>query len=185
MKLTGQSGTLSVNGIRSRSFGVSGEYQFTDRLGVDLGAFRASPDVNLLNRIKELDLDARATDGQAMAPVMLGLNVHLMPEDRLDVYVAPFIAYIFYGDLEFYINETIEIDGQPITLQDSVRVDVADDWGYGATLGIDVPFSSRPWAFAANARYLVTNLDITDPEGDREDLGFDSWVISLGVRYTF
>ena len=176
---------LTADADGALGFGLSGEYQFTDRLGLELGVFRASPDVNLFNYIRELDLAAATSDGQAMTPVSLGLAIHLLPESRLDLYVTPFVSYVYYGDLEFFIRETIEIDGQPVTLEDSLRVDVANDVAYGGTLGLDIPFSSRPWAVATSLRYLATSLDITDPEGDRETLDFDSWIISLGLRYTF
>lgn len=176
---------LTADADGALGLGISGEYQFSDRLGLELGVFRASPDINLVNYVRELDLAAQASDGQAMTPVSLGLNIHLLPEDRLDFYLAPFVAYVYYGDLEFHLNETIEIGGQTVTLQDSVRVDVDNDLAYGATLGLDIPFSSQPWAVATSVRYLATGLDITDPEGDRETLDFDSWIVSLGLRYSF
>lgn len=176
---------LSADADGAFGLGVSGEYQFSDRVGLELGVFRATPDINLVNTIRALDLTARTSDGQTMTPVSLALNLHLLPKDRLDLYIAPFMAYVYYGDLEFSIEETIEIDGQEVTLQDSIRVDVATDFTYGATLGLDIPFSVRPFAIATTLRYLVTGLDITDPDGDREKLDFDSWIVSLGLRYTF
>lgn len=181
----GEEQDLTADADGALGLGISGEYQFSDRLGLELGIFRASPDINLVNYLKELDLAAHTSDGQAMTPVSLGLNIHLLPEDRLDLYLAPFVAYVYYGDLEFHISETVEIDGQTITLQDSIRVDVANDLAYGATVGLDIPFSSKPWAIATSLRYLATSLDITDPDGDRETLDFDSWIISLGLRYSF
>ncbi len=176
---------VSADADGALGFGISGEYQFSEWLGVEIGVFRASPDVNLANEIRELDLIALASDGQLMTPVSLGLNIHFLPKDRLDVYFSPFIAYVSYGDLEFSIRETVEIAGQEIVLEDSIRVDVANDTAYGASLGLDIPFSSRPWAIATSLRYLATSLDITEPEGDREKLDFDSWVVSVGLRYTF
>ena len=181
----GEEQDLTADADGALGLGLSGEYQFSERLGLELGVFRASPDINLVNYLRELDLTARTSDGQAMTPVSLGLNIHLLPEDRLDLYLAPFVAYVYYGDLEFHIDETFEIDGQTVTLQDSIRVDVDNDLAYGATLGLDIPFSSQPWAIATSLRYLATSLDITDPDGDRETLGFDSWIVSLGLSYSF
>jgi outer membrane protein W len=176
---------ISADADGAFGLGVSGEYQLSAWLGVEIGVFRASPDVHLANEIRELDLIALASDGQVMTPVSLGLNIHFLPKDRLDVYLSPFVAYVYYGDLEFLVRETIAIGDQEIVLEDSIRVDVANDTAYGATVGLDIPFSSRPWAVATSLRYLATSLDITDPEGDREELDFDSWVVSLGLRYTF
>ena len=106
--MTGEEQDLTADADGALGLGISGEYQFSDRLGLELGIFRASPDVNLVNTIKELDLTARASDGQAMTPATLGLNIHLLPEDRLDLYISPFLAYVYYGDLDFFISETID-----------------------------------------------------------------------------
>ena len=178
-------GEISADADGALGFGASAEYQFSDRLGVDLGLFRAAPDINLSNYIREFDITARATDGLAMTPLSLGLDIHLLPRDRVDLYLAPFVSWVYYGDLEFFVDESIDIDGQIIRIRDSVRVEAEDDLAYGATLGIDVPFSSRPWAVSAGLRYMWTELDLTDPDGVTEKLDFATWIVSLGLRYTF
>ena len=75
--------------------------------------------------------------------------------------------------------------GQEVVLQDSVRVTVADDVAYGGVLGLDIPFSARPWAVTLSLRTMSTDIDITDPEGAREKLDFDTAAVSVGLRYTF
>jgi len=165
--------------------GISAEYQFSDRLGLELGILRASPDIVLDYYLREFDVSFSVSDGLAMTPLTLGLNIHLLPESRLDLYLSPFLGYIRNGDLEFTIDQSFEVDGQSITIRDTARVQVASDIGYGATLGVDIPFSSRPWAFATSLRYLATKLDATDPEGEGINPDFDSWILTAGLRYSF
>ena len=42
------------------------------------------------------------------------------------LYLAPFVAYVRTGDLEFSIDETFQIDGQPVTFRDTARVEIAE-----------------------------------------------------------
>jgi outer membrane protein W len=176
---------LTADADAAWGLGLSGEYQFTDRVGIELAAFRATPDLNLHNTVSELDLTVHTSDGLAMTPISLGVAVHLLPKSRFDMYITPFIAHISYSDLDFYLNETVVIDGQEVVLQDSIRVTVADDIAYGGVVGLDIPFSARPWAVTLSLRSMSTDLDITDPEGAREKLDFDTAAVTVGLRYTF
>jgi len=119
-----------------------------------------------------------------MTPITLGLDIHLLPKNRLDLYLSPFLGYVRNSDLEFIVNETFEVAGQIIRMQDRARIEVASDVAYGATLGLDIPFSSRPWALATSLRYLATELDATDPEGENIHPDFDSWILTVGLRYS-
>jgi len=165
--------------------GLSAEYQFSERLGFELGVFRASPEIILDYHLPELDLSFSVTDHLAMTPITLGLDIHLLPKSRLDLYLAPFLGYVRNGDLEFTVNESVEIEGQVIFIQDTERVNVASDVAYGATLGLDIPFSSQPWAIATSLRYLASELDATESEGDNIRPDFNSWILTAGLRHTF
>lgn len=176
---------ISAEADGAFGLGLSAEYQFSDRVGLELGIFRASPEVILEYHLRLFDLSFSVSDDLAMTPVYLGLPVHLLPESRIDVYLSPFLAYVRYSDLEFTIHQTFEFAGQQITLRDSARVSVASDVAYGAMLGVDFPFSSRPWAIATSLRYLATELDATDPEGEGIRPDFDSWILTAGIRYSF
>jgi hypothetical protein len=165
--------------------GISAEYQFSDRLGLELGILRASPDIVLDYYLREFDASFSVSDSLAMTPITLGLDIHLLPESRLDLYLSPFLGYVRNSDLEFTINQSFEVGGQIITIEDAARVQVASDVAYGATLGVDIPFSSRPWAVATSLRYLATELNATDPDGESITPDFNSWILTVGLRYTF
>lgn len=165
--------------------GISAEYQFSDRLGFELGVLRATPEIVLDYYLTVFDVSLTTTDDLAMTPISLGLNIHLLPKSRLDLYLSPFLAYVRNGDLEFNINETFEVDGQILRIQDSNRVTVASDVAYGASLGLDIPFSSKPWAIATSLRYMASELNAADPEGESISPDFNSWILTAGFRYTF
>ena len=169
----------------SFGLGISAEYQFTERLGVELGILRATPKITLDYAFRDLGLQLQTSDNLAMTPISLGLDIHLLPEKRLDVYLAPVLAYVWNSDLDFVVDQTFEIEGQPIRIRDEARVNVSNDVAYGATLGVDIPFSARPWAVATSLRYLATELEATDPEGEGIRPDFNTSIVTVGLRYSF
>lgn len=165
--------------------GISAEYQFSDRLGLELGILRASPDIVLDYYLREFDVSFSVSDSLAMTPLTLGLNIHLLPANRLDLYLSPFVGYVRNSDLEFTINRSFETGDGTITIRDTARIQVASDMTYGATLGVDIPFSSKPWAIATSLRYLASELDATDSEGESISPDLNSWILTAGLRYSF
>lgn len=165
--------------------GISGEYQVSELLGIDLGIMRAVPDVDLHVEDSSLGASISASDGLTMTPLSLGLNFHLTPKQRFDLYIAPYLAYVLYSDVEWRVKETLIIDGVPVELEDAIRFAVSNDLAYGAVLGADIPIGPKRWYFSGSLRYMVTELDGTDDEGDREILDLDPFIVSVGVRYSF
>lgn len=176
---------ITATAAGSFGLGISAEYQFSDRLGLELGILRTTPKITLDYSFGDLGLQLQTSDNLAMTPISLGLDIHLLPKERLDVYIAPVVAYVWNSDLEFIIDQTFEIGGQTLRIRDEARVTVASEFAYGATLGVDIPFSARPWAVATSLRYLATELDARDPEGDRISPDFNSWILTAGLRYSF
>ena len=176
---------VSVDADDAWGLGVSGEYQVSGLLGVDLGIMRAVPDVNILVDDTLLGASLNATDGLTMTPLSIGLNFHLTPGQRFDLYLGPFLAYVLYSDLEWRVNETIDVGGVPIVIDETLRMSVANDLAYGAVAGIDIPVGSRGWYLSGTLKYMATELDITDPDGDSENLSLDPIIVAIGVRYSF
>ena len=81
--------------------------------------------------------------------------------------------------------ETIVVDGIPIPFDQTLRMSVANDLAYGAVVGADVPLGPEGWYFSSSLKYLATELDATDPEGDSENLSLDPLMIAVGIRYSF
>lgn len=165
--------------------GISGEYQVSELLGVDLGIMRAVPDVNLRVEDAFLGVSIGASDGLTMTPLSLGLNFHVTPKQRFDLYIGPYLAYVLYSDLEWRVTETIVVDGVPIVFDETVRVSVDNDLAYGAVVGADVPLGPEGWYFSGAVKYMATELEVRDPDGERENLTLDPFIVSIGVRYSF
>lgn len=176
---------VSVDADDAWGLGISGEYQVSDLLGVDLGVLRAVPDLQVGVDDAFLDLSVSATDGMTMTPLSIGLNFHLTPKQRFDLYLGPFLAYVLYSDLEWRVNETIEVGGVPVVIDETLRMAVANDLAYGAVAGADIPIGSRGWYISGTLKYMATEVDITDPDGDSENLSLDPIIVAVGMRYSF
>ena len=92
---------------------------------------------------------------------------------------------MLYGDLEWRVNETINVDGVPVDFDQTLRLSVANDLAYGAVAGADIPIGTRGWYLSGTLRSMATELEATSPEGDSETLSLDPVIVTLGVRYSF
>lgn len=176
---------VTVDADDTWGLGISGEYQVSELLGVELGILRTSPDVRIVSEEQSLGLSLSATDSLTMTPLSIGLNFHLTSARRFDFYLGPFLAYVLYGDLEWRVNETVVVGGVPIVLDETLRTSVANDLAYGAVAGVDIPLGPEGWCFSGAVKYLATELDATNPDGDSENLSLDPLLVLVGVRYSF
>lgn len=170
-------GDLTIEAVEAFGPFVSYEYRLSPRIGLEAAVTSTRHDVdgtldgtlqqidNLSGEVlAEMALEETATVGDvSLMPLTLGLNVHLLGEDGLDLYVGPVAGYVWFGDLEIE-GETVAID---------------DDVTFGAVLGLDVPLGDR-WIVGGAVRYLAVSADL---EG--ESLGVDPWVVHAhaGVRF--
>jgi outer membrane protein W len=165
--------------------GVSGEFQFSRRLGVELGIFRATPAIDLRFDFPDLALSATSSDELTITSATLGLNIHLTPKQRFDVYVGPLLAYIRYSDLQFDVRANAVVDEVPIVLEDHIRLEVDYDNAIGGVIGVDAPIRWEGWSVSARVSYLATELDVTGDDGERRVLDFDPLVIGIGMSFRF
>jgi len=156
-------------------FSLAIERQFSRRLGVELGVLLAEPELQL-----DLELDGFpiiVSEGIGFTAVTGGLNVHLTPEKRVDLYVAPLLVYTSFDDLNFRFRVGDE------TLTAAFRSD--DDFAVGAQLGADVLFGEGRWSLNLTVRYLDIGLSVVDEEGVHTVLHFDPLVLGVGLGYGF
>ena len=156
-------------------FSLALERRLSRRLGVELGVLLAEPDLQL-----DLVLDGSpisVAEGLGFTAVTAGLNVHLTPDARVDLYVAPLAVYTSFDDLRFRLR----VGGETATAD--FRSD--DDFAFGAQIGADIPFGGGRWSLDLTARYLDVGLSVVDDEGVYTVLQFDPLVLSagLGVRF--
>ncbi|MEM7354105.1 MAG: outer membrane beta-barrel protein [Acidobacteriota bacterium] len=166
------------------------EIDINDRLGIELGAswleLEASERQEFFGFVTDLTASITAT------PVTLALNLHLTPQKRYDVYLAPKIGWAFYDDFELVtrVDGSFNFPGLPIfpTLTidgETVVTDLAteDQFLFGLRLGVDVPFGQSAWSFSSSLDYTDLPLEFDFVEG--ADLGIDPLSIGVGIAYGF
>lgn len=152
--------------------GFQAEYRASPRLGIELGLLGAA----------EFDISNRTSRGHfrngvsitGFAPLSLGFNIHLTPEQSFDLYAGPQIALVNYGSEQAWWD--LSSGGNEISIE--------SDWAWGLAAGIDIPLGKRGWLFNANLRYLDSN--IKQSRGDDYVSGeFNPAIFSIGVGYAF
>ncbi len=169
--------SVAVGSGDAIGLGAALERQFNRRLGLELGALFAEPDI-IVGTGFDGGPTLDATEGVSLRAITLGLNVHLTPDKPVDLYAGPFLAHVTYGNLRF------------IAQDNSGRVDVgvssSDDFTVGAQLGADVNFGDSAWSLNLVGRYLDSSLDVvTGEERTVSQLDIDSLIFGVGVGFRF
>ena len=175
---TGSNGVVVVDGTVvsagldwGSGAGVRAEYRMNERLGVEIGVLGAA----------SVDTSVEAGPGvtttsvelNAFTPWTAGLNVHLIPDQRLDLYAGVMAAWVRYSD--------VDVVTQVGSTYTSVSAD--NDFGPGAILGLDVPIGEMGrWVFQANLRYIQTSVS-SDRSGYRADFDVNPTIFSIGFGY--
>lgn len=173
VEVLGTSEGLSITTSSGIGFGLDLEYRASRRLGVDFGVLSAAPSIGTSVDISWKSFSASA--GVTMTPLTAGLNVHLTPDSRFDVYLGPLLAYVIY-------------DGFTLTagpgLSESFRSE--NDLGFGANLGVDVGIDNKGrWTLNAAIKYIDTTLEAKPSDGDAGRTDFDPTIVCVGVGYRF
>lgn len=177
-------GTLTLEPQSEAALFVGYERRLTDLLGVEFTLWGAEHDVdgqlkgtawlldsNTGELITTAPIDATEKLGTVTVnPVTAGVNFHLTPNARADLYLGPFVSYVLYGDLEAEGEQALAID---------------DDFGWGAVVGVDISLGKSAWLLTGAARYLDTEASPKDLGPDDDPLDVTPWVvqISAGVKF--
>lgn len=159
------------------------ERRFTNRLGLEVATWLAKHDVDgrvqgtywLLDSgtgmlIETGSIDVTDTFGEVnVMPLSVGLNVHLIPKSRVDLYVGPTLDYVFYGDFK--------VEGESLSIDDDVT--------WGAVLGLDIPLGDKGWMLTGAARYLDTEAEPTDMGPGDAPLDVKPWIVQISAGYHF
>lgn len=176
-------GTLTIEPQDSGALTIGYEYRLNDLLGFDFVLLNATSDVDGRARgtfwindsttgelIETGPLDETDEVGDVtLTPVTVGINFHLTPKSKLDLFVAPVIGYVFYGDLD--------LSGEKIAME--------DDFTYGATVGLDIPLGGEHWVFNGALRYLSAETKPDEPGSPGESLDVNPVVFQVAAGYRF
>jgi outer membrane protein W len=170
---TGES--FQINTDVGLGVGASLEYRVSRRLGVDLGIFSVAPDIGTSITIGPYGTSlVEISAGVTMTPVTAGLNVHLIPEGPVDVYLGPLVGYVMYSDF------TLEVGPGA-----SETFSASNELAWGANLGADIRFGKSRWSANAALKYLDSTFEARPRSGETGSADFDSTSVSLGVGYRF
>lgn len=164
--------TVITDASSSFGFGVTAEYLFSRRLGTEFGFLGATAvDFEVRQQLPSGPV-ITFIDTTTFVPYFAGLNLHLTPGKKTDVYIGALLAYVTYSDLR--------ITAPP----GSVRVGLDRDIAPGFLVGLDVPAKDKSWFFNASVRYMIADFSTT-LEGTRESVDFDPLIVGVGFGYRF
>jgi hypothetical protein len=162
--------TVRLDANPRPGLGLGLEYRFSRMLGVELSADWSEPQVRLRFVDEWLgETDTFTFTGDlSMLRVGLAVPIHLTPNSRLDLWLAPSVSWVSFGKLDFGFGEGI-----------STR----DEAALGGILGLDYPLSDR-WALHLGATYhdLRLRLRLDDDLDDFDDPD-DGEVFPLSHRF--
>ena len=148
-------------------FGLGLEYLFMPRLGVELSALSGNLDAHYeLDRAEGWGMTTRDL---GFTPLSLGLNYHLTPERRVDVYLGAFVSQAHFDSVTFR------------ALGDTRKVSFDSDTAAGIAAGADVPFTAdSAWMLSLGLRYMPS-----DAASQGFKLEIDPLITFAGIGYRF
>ena len=166
---------LSITTSSGFGVGFDLEYRVSNRLGVDFGVLSAAPSVGTSVDVGWKSINISADAGVTMTPITAGLNVHLTPDSRFDIYVGPLLAYVVYDSFTLSAGPGL-----------SESFSSENDVGFGANIGVDVGLDKQGrWTFNASLKYIDTTLEASPSDGSPGKTDFDPTIFGVGFGYRF
>jgi len=152
--------------------GLALEYRATRRLGIEALAVLADLDADFRLRVFDQGVSVSQETRDLSTDILgLGLNLHLTPQRRIDVYAGPLVALVRYGDV------TADFAGGEFI----ILADFEDDTAFGVTLGADIALgSSGRWACSLALRRLWSSAKVAD---SIFEVDVDPLIASAGLAY--
>lgn len=150
--------------------GLALEYRATRRLGIEALAILADLDATFrLRTLAPVALEEQETRDLGTDLLGVGLNVHLTPGRRIDLYAGPLIALVRYDDFRSDLEAG------------SLQAEFDDDTALGVTLGADIALgNSGKWACSLALRRLWSSTEVVD---SIFELDVDPLIASAGIAY--
>jgi len=101
-------GVFSAEGGGAAGVGVGVEYRLARRLGIELSAVHA--DLQVKTTINTATARITESPDLRFEPITLAFNLHLTPDAPLDLWVAPSLSYVRYGDFHVDAIDDLGLD---------------------------------------------------------------------------
>jgi outer membrane protein W len=121
------------------------------------------------------------------------LNVHLLAEKAVDVYVGPMLTYSIFAETDlstvvwprnYCARWTDGLCSGSVAAE--AYTEAQNDLGFGLQAGIDVPFGDRNWGFHATVKYLDVTQKLTDSWTRQvREVDLNPFVIGFGMSFKF
>jgi outer membrane protein W len=154
-------------------FGIDFEFRASRRLGIDFGVLTASPELDVVYDEASI---ITASAKLRITPIYAGLNVHLTPDSRFDLFIGPLLAYVVYSGFDLVVD--------PAFLTEEGFVS-EDEFALGVNLGLDVRLGDSGWLLTAAFKYLDTTLEASPRDEGTGSTAIDPKIFSIGVGYRF
>ena len=160
-------GTVETK-VDGSSFGFGGdlEYKFTRRLGFDFAVGYTNTTVQFTSSV---DPNVVQTTKLSVTPLLFALNLHVVSNDRLDVWFGPQMGYVIWGNtMEFPVAGAGVFVYEPANVFSPL----------GFAVGADVFLKDN---LALNLAFRWQNAD-ADGDGN---LTVDPTFVTAGLTFTF
>lgn len=159
--------------------GLAVERRLSPQLGVELGLSRSDPRFSLHGTPQVAQLPAFDTAADISTWIAtFGLDIHLTPERRIDLWVAPLAALVH---TEAFTLRVDELDAE-------ARFGSGDEFAYGAQVGLAIPFNDRS-GFYSSLTLLEADLDVAELDQPQGAPGlaaaYDPLMLAVGFSTRF
>jgi outer membrane protein W len=133
------------------------EFRFIKLLGLEVSYLNSTNDIEFGDAtIGEVDL----------TPYNVALNFHIIPSTYFDLYIAPVVSFVDWGDIK---------------LEDGTSEEADSEVAYGAAIGVDISFHKN-FAFIGGVRWLSLDLSLEDADGSA---AVDPLISRVGFAFRF
>lgn len=168
---------INVTAGSDLGYGLSLEYQFSSRWGIEGGFMQGKPAVELNAEVPGYGT-LSLSDSMKTTVLLAEINFHLTPNSpSFDFYVGAGIARMSYNDLLFEIEE----------IDQFLAVDIASETTWSAKAGLDIAIG-KGWSAIGALRYVDSSLkayEAEDGPGDSETFDFKIYNFNVGIAYSF
>lgn len=172
---------------------LSIERRLSSRWGVEVGALHGESIAAYESRVGDFVIEERSE--LDVAALTAGVNFHLAPGRRVDLYGGPLLAYFDFGDLA--ITSIRDYTGPECCferLEILAEVEPSDELAWGGQIGADIQLGQGAWGLNFSARYLRTTFDTRfeleptpgfDDDEANGEIDYEPLILGAGFRFRF